>query len=116
MAHSEDFTIAQGADVSFELSLTNKDGSVKNLTGHTGKGYIKQNYAADSSTAITFSVAMPTPTNGIMTLGLTNIQTDAMKTNGQYVYDVELSHLESDITEIERLLQGLITVTPSVTR
>jgi len=116
MAHSEDFTIDQGADVTFQLSLTNKDGSTKNLTGHTGKGYIKQNYAADSSTAITFSVAIPTPTNGILNLGLTNIQTDTMKTNARYVYDVELSHLDSGVNVIERLLQGHITVNPSVTK
>ena len=48
-------------------------------------------------------------------LKLTNTQTTSLKA-GRYVYDVELSHTDSAAnTIIERVLEGVITVTPSVT-
>ena len=49
-------------------------------------------------------------------MSLTNTQTDALKA-GRYVYDVELSFADSDgDTIIERVLEGKITITPSVTK
>ena len=48
---------------------------------------------------------------------MTNLQTDTMKP-GRYVYDVELESYDSDTdaTIVERILEGKLTVTPSVTR
>jgi hypothetical protein len=52
----------------------------------------------------------------VTTIALTNTQTDALKP-GRYVYDVEISFVDSDgDTIIERVLEGKIEVTPSVTR
>ena len=51
-----------------------------------------------------------------MQFQLRNTQTDALKA-GRYVYDVELSYTDSaDNTIIERILEGQLTVTPSVTK
>ena len=51
-----------------------------------------------------------------MTLSLTNIQTDDLKA-GRYVYDVELSFIDSaGDTIVERVLEGRVQVSPSVTR
>ena len=51
-----------------------------------------------------------------MTISLTNTQTDLLKA-GRYVYDVELAFLDSDSnTIIERVLEGRVQVSPSVTR
>ena len=60
---------------------------------------------------------MATPsTSGTCTLSLTNSQTDALKP-GKYVYDVEISFVDSDNnTIVERILEGRIQVTPSVTK
>lgn len=117
MAHYEDFTIEQGVDVAIELHLVNKDTSAKDLTGHSIEGMIKPNYAADSSQAVPFNTVISDPIGGVVTLALTNIQTDAFDHQRRYVYDVELSHLDSDSTTIiERVLEGKITVKPSVTR
>lgn len=55
-------------------------------------------------------------TDGIVTLSLSNTQTDALKT-GRYVYDVEISFVDSDSnTVVERILEGRVQVTPSVTK
>ena len=47
----------------------------------------------------------------------TNTQTDTLLTRGRYVYDVELSFVDSSSnTIIERILEGNIEVSPSVTK
>ncbi len=117
MAQYEDITIDQGADVAIELHLTNKDGSPKDLANHTVEAVMKRTYNSDSDDTHEFNCIIATPaSDGIATLSLTNIQTDNLK-SGQYVYDVELSFVDSGgDTIVERVLEGKILVTPSVTR
>lgn len=117
MAQEETFTIDQGADVAIELHLVNKDGSKKNLANHTITGKMKRNYNSDSDETTNFNAIVASPANdGIVTLSLTNTQTDTLKA-GRYVYDVEMSYVDSDSnTIVERVLEGRIIVTPSVTR
>jgi len=117
MATYEEFTIDQGADVAIELHLINNDKSVKDLTGHTITAKLKKNYSSTDSDTTDFTTAIKNPaTNGIVTLSLTNSQTGNLS-KGRYVYDVELSFVDSDgDTIVERILEGRMQVTPSVTR
>lgn len=117
MAQYEEFTIDQGADVAVEIHLVNTDNSKKNLTGYSVAAKLKKNYNSDSADTTTFSSIIADPaTDGIVTLTLNNSQTDALKP-GRYVYDVEISYQDSDEnTIIERVLEGRVQVTPSVTR
>tara|TARA_R100001509_G_scaffold65061_1_gene35887 strand:- start:308 stop:658 length:351 start_codon:yes stop_codon:yes gene_type:complete len=116
MAQYEDITIDQGSDVSVTLKIFDTDGSKKDLTGFSAAAKMKKTYNSDSDQTFDFTTAFPTPrTDGNLTLSLTNTQTDAIKA-GRYVYDVELSHLDSGDTVIERILEGQIIVTPSVTK
>jgi hypothetical protein len=119
MADYEDFTIDQGADVAIELHLQEQDGSKKDLTGHSALAKMKRSYNSTDSDEITsFTTIVASPaTDGILTLALTNSQTDALNSRLRYVYDVELSYQDSNSqTIIERILEGKIKVTPSVTR
>jgi len=123
MAQYEDLTIDQGTDVSIELHLINKDKSIKDLTNYSVQAWLKPNYAADSSEKVSFTGIVADPaTDGIVNLTLTNLQTDLLSTKKRYVYDVELSYVsESDgagnLTYIiERILEGTLRVTPSVTK
>ena len=53
-----------------------------------------------------------------MTASLTNLQTDLLNA-GKYVYDVEMQYNDSSTppnTIIERVLEGHMRVSPSVTR
>lgn len=117
MAQYEDLQFDQGADQTIELQLVNVDGTKKDLTGHTIAAKMKKSYTSDSDDTTSFTPLIASPvTDGIVTLTLTNTQTDALKA-GRYVYDVELSFVDSDDnTVIERILEGRITVTPSVTK
>ena len=116
MARYEEFTIDRGSDVSIQLELTDAGGGKKDLTSHTLKARIKKNYNDSAGEAINFFTAIPieTQTQGIVTLGLTNGQTKGMKA-GRYVFDAELNHIADGGLRIkERVLEGIITVTPSV--
>ena len=119
MADYEDFTIDQGADVAIELHLQEQDGSKKDLTGHSALAKMKRSYNSTDSDEITsFTTIVSSPaTDGILTLALTNSQTDSLNSRLRYVYDVELSYQDSNSqTIIERILESKIKVTPSVTR
>jgi hypothetical protein len=116
MATYEDFTIDQGADLALQIELVNPDGSKKDLTGYSASAKMKKTYRSTES--IDFTAVIPTPPlEGIVTISLTNLQTDTLSTRGRYVYDVEISfNDEEGNTIIERILEGKIKVNPSVTR
>lgn len=118
MADYEDFTIDQGADVAIEIHLKEQDGSAKDLTAHTVTSKMKRNYNAGTDGTVDFTTTIgDPPTEGIAILALTNAQTDALVTTGRYVYDVEISYVDTDNNIIiERVLEGKIKVNPSVTR
>lgn len=117
MAQYEEFTVDQGSDVAIELHLTDIYGNPKDLTVYSVAAKMKKNYNSDSSDTVDFNCIVANPaTAGIVTLSLTNTQTDSLKT-GRYLYDVEISFSDSDNESIiERVLEGRIQVTPSVTR
>ena len=116
MAQYEELTIDKGTDVTLQLELEDTNGNAKNLTNYTVAGKVKKTYNTSDSDATVFTAEVKAPaTGGVVNLSLTNTQTDALKA-GRYVYDVEISFVDSDAqTVIERVLEGTITVTPSVT-
>lgn len=117
MAQYEEFTIDQGADAAIEIHLVGANGAAKDLTDHSIAAKMKRTFNSDSDDTTIFNAIVSAPaTDGIATLSLTNTQTDALRA-GRYVYDVEMSYVDSDDnTIIERVLEGKILVTASVTR
>jgi hypothetical protein len=114
MARYEELTIDQGTDLSIDVYLTNTDGSAKDLAGHSVAAKMSTRYGVDSSEKTPFGayVVVP-PTDGIINLSLSNTVTDSLNTKRKYV---EITYEDSDSnTLVERVLEGLITVTPSVT-
>lgn len=115
----EDFTINQGTDIAIELHCTEPDGSVKDLSNHSLAAYMKRNYAdsANDPDTVSFNGIISDAIGGIATISLTNTETDALNPRGRYVYDVELSFVDSDgDTIVERILEGQIEVSPSATK
>lgn len=127
MAQYEDLTIDKGSDVTIRLDLYNIDGSPKQMNIQDSdlnfvpiynvNAKMKKTYNTKDSDAITFFATTVDPDNldYVIHLSLTNAQTDALKP-GRYVYDVEISRYDSDesATIVERILEGNIQVTPSV--
>jgi hypothetical protein len=117
MAQYEEFTVDQGSDVAIEVHLADIYGNPKDLSAYSVQAKLKKNYNSDSSDTLDFLCIVAQPsTDGIVTLSLTNAQTDALRP-GRYLYDVEIYFNDSDGTlVVERVLEGRIQVTPSVTR
>ena len=116
MAQYEEFTIDQGSDVAIEIHCVDANNAKKDLTSRTVTAKLKKNYNSSDSDTTTFNSVISDADDGIITLSLTNTQTDALKT-GRYVYDVELSFVDSNAnTIIERILEGRIQISPSVTK
>jgi len=120
MANYEDIIIQQGTDVAIEIELINADGSKKNLTNYAVSAMMKRRYedSANDPSSLSFnSVVVTPPTDGLVNLSLLNTQTDTLKSRGRYIYDVEVSFVDSDSnTIIQRVLEGQIEVSPSVTK
>lgn len=117
MAQYEEFTIDHGSDIAIKIHCEDENGDKKNLAGYSVAAKLKKNYNSDSSDTHDFTTSINAPTtDGIIQLNLPNATTDALKA-GRYVYDVEISFQDSDnTTVIERILEGRIQVTPSVTK
>ena len=108
MATKANLVIDQGATFSTDLTLTDENGDALNLNGYSSNSQLRKWYT--SSNSVAFSTSVNTAT-GVITLSLTSDQT-ANISAGRYVYDVEISNG----TTISRVVEGIITVTPNVTR
>jgi hypothetical protein len=109
MAIKANLQIDQGADFSTEIDVLDDNGDVVNLTGYTGAAQMRKHYT--STTAINFSVAV-NASGGTVTISMT-AAASANVTPGRYVYDCELT---SSSNTVSRLVEGIVTVTPQVTR
>jgi len=108
MATVENIVIDQGQTFSFSLTLSNTDGTAKDLTDYTVTSQMRKSYY--TSTATNFTTAKVDLT-GEITISLSATETSAIKA-GRYVYDVEIA----SSVETLRILEGIVTVTPEVTK
>ena len=117
MAQYEDLEIDQGTDVAIQIELDTSEGVNKDLTNHSVVAKMKRGYNSDSANTQDFNCIVNNPsTNGVVTLSLTNSQTNALQT-GKYLYDVEIYFTDSEGAIItESVLEGSIRVKPSITR
>ena len=113
MAAIANLRIDQGASFSSDVTVTDTDGDAFNLTGYSAAAKMAKGYASTRTrTQITTSIASD-HTTGVITLSLTADQTNALDAPARYVYDVEITRT-SDST-ITRVIEGIITISPSVT-
>lgn len=116
MAQYEDLEVDQGADVKWKLKLLDSDGTKRDLTDYTARGKLNRSYDADSSEAVSFSVDFLAPrSDGIIEFRLSNTQTDALSRR-RYVYDIEVEYDQGGNTLVERVLEGKLMVSKSVTK
>ena len=108
MASTANIVIDQGTTFSTNLVLTNDDGTNKDLTDYTVASQIRKSYYTNTYTNFTTSKV---DLEGEITLSLTATQTSALKA-GRYVYDVEISSADETV----RVVEGIVTVTPEVTK
>lgn len=111
MALISNLAIDQGTTYSVTIQVQDDTGSARNITGYTGRAQLRRSYYTNTNTA--FSVNILNPTEGEIILSLTSNQTTALKA-GRYVYDVEL--VSNATSSVERIVEGIITIYPEVTK
>lgn len=108
MADKLNLLIDQGSTYSINLEVKDANNNLVNLTGYSGAGQIRKQYTSNSAVAFTVNVY----SNGTVTASLTANQTGSLVSD-RYVYDIELTNAVSEVT---RIVEGIVTVTPQVTR
>jgi len=109
MATKANLLIDQGATYSTSIDILDENGVAIDLTNYTGAAQMRKHYT--SSNSIAFSVGLG-GADGTLTLSM-SANVTANITSGRYVYDVELT---SNTGVVSRVLEGIVTVTPNVTR
>jgi hypothetical protein len=109
MAIKANLIIDQGTDFSAVIDVTDTSDNAFNLTGYSVAGQMRKNYA--SSAATTF-VASQNGTSGQIALSLSSSETADLEP-GRYLYDVEIRSAANTVT---RVVEGIVTVTPGITR
>lgn len=108
MATKLNLLIDQGAEFIATINLNDESGGAVDISSYDGRAQIRKHYT--SSNAVNMTVA--TSNTGTITLSLTSSQTDDIVA-GRYVYDVELVDASNNVS---RIVEGIVTVTPNVTR
>ena len=110
MAARADMVIDQGTTFETVVTVTDTNGDVVDLTGYTANSQIRKHATSSNATA-TFGISNG-GTNGQLTLSLAHAYTSAIGA-GRYVYDVEVL---SGAGVRSRVVEGIVTVSPEVTR
>lgn len=108
MASKINIVIDQGTTFNTTYVIHDADDNPIDFTGFTANSQIRKSYSSSNSHAFTVSMT----SNGQVTLSM-NANNTGNITAGRYVYDVEVE----DLTGIRsRIVEGIVTVTPQVTR
>jgi len=109
VAVKANLVVDQGTTYSTVITVETSVGEVLDLTTYTGAAQMRKHYT--SSNSVSFVVGL----GGV--LGTVTLQMTANTTNnlvaGRYVYDVELTDSSNTVS---RIIEGIVTVTPNVTR
>ena len=111
MANIANLLVDQGTDFETTISYTDDAGSPKDLTNYSARSQMRKSYYSTNAAA-TFETTI-NAANGEVTLSLTSATTSNVK-SGRYLYDVEL--VENTTSKVTRLVEGIVTVMPEVTK
>lgn len=116
-----DLHIEQGATFQRQLTLKDSGGTPVDLTGRTFRGKVKDNIQGDLVATFSFTLLDQITDTGKVLITLTAAETaaipvpkgkNATRTSEDYIYDVEMVLTGG---EVERVIQGKITVSAEVT-
>lgn len=107
MATKANLVIDQGSTFASSIDILDENDEPVVLTNYSARGQIRKHYSSTNSVSFTTTLS-----NGSLIISLTANQTANM-VSGRYVYDLELVDPANTVL---RILEGIVTVTPEVTR
>lgn len=108
MASKINIVIDQGTTFNTTYTIHDAEDNPINFTDYTANSQMRKSYS--SSNAYSFNVTMNS--NGQVSLSMSSNTTGSI-TAGRYVYDVEVEDTDGIRS---RIVEGIVTVTPQVTR
>lgn len=114
MANFEEIFIDQGSTFTAEVTVK-KDGLPFDLTDYSYEGQIRK--TTDTNIVETFTIAQSEDSDetNVLVISLTPAQTSNLILK-KYLFDIEVTSLASDSTDVFRVIQGYVHVSPEVTR
>ncbi len=110
MATVSNLFVDAGTDYSTIITVAATNGQPLNLTGYSVASQMRKSYS--SSTVYNFTSSLYDAANGKVRLQLNNTQSSAIPA-GRWLYDVEITSPSGTKT---RVIEGIVTVTPEITR
>lgn len=110
MAFTVNLYVEAGATFTREVTYTNPDGTVFDLTDYTAELQVRE--TATSETATITKTPSITVSTGKVSWTFTAAETSTL-TNDKYVYAIELTNTDGTVI---RFIEGDITVSPEVVR
>lgn len=107
MARKLNLTIDQGTTFNYTIYLNDANGAPQDLSSFTGRAQMRKHYASTTGKSFTVAVGV----NGTVTMSM-NAASTSNTVPGRYVYDLELVNG----SVVTRLAEGIVTVTPEVTK
>ncbi len=112
MAISYNMVVDAGTSFTSTLTIQNEDNTAVDLTGMTAYSQMRKSYYTNTFIDIPVSVVTP-EVDGQIQIDFIPATTDQIRP-GRYVYDIEIRNASG--TVVNRVVQGIITVSPQVTR
>ena len=109
MAIKGNIIIDQGSTFQTSINVTDENDDIVNLTGYTAAAQMRKHYTSSNATSFSTNIS---PSIGVVTLSMTANTTNLL-VPGRYMYDCELTDSNGLVT---RLVEGIVTVTPGITR
>lgn len=107
-----ELTIDQGATFTSTINLTNDDNSAMNLANSIFTCQIRKSYYSSNVTANVIAT-VEDAANGLIRLSVDAANTANIKP-GRYLYDLKM--VDTEANTYVRVIEGIVTVTPQVTR
>jgi hypothetical protein len=107
MASKANLIIDQGADFAAEIYVEDINGDPLDLRSHAARAHMKKHFTSSNSVIFTCAAL-----EGKVTLALSAVQTMSL-VPGRYVYDLEVVNSSNVVS---RIVEGIVTVTPEVTK
>ncbi len=108
MAERVNIIMDQGTTFNTQYVFTDDNDNLIDFSSYTANSQMRKAYT--SNTAYAFSVSMNS--NGTIILSM-NAATTSSITAGRYMYDLEVQDVNGTRS---RLVEGMVTVTPEITR
>jgi hypothetical protein len=110
----QNLLIEQGTSYSTTITLDDTNGNIYNLSNYYAESQIRKSYYS-ANTAGVFNVTIPSVSSGQIVISMTASNT-ANIMPGRYVYDVKLVSSTSPDSDTVRILEGIVEISPQVTR